>query len=106
MADSDDIPGPYGHIQKERCRYISATNRWYTIIYERPINLDMPDRSLVFPTVLREIDKKNGYILSAEYPDGTRETFTSFAEIEFRFTARCIDFISDEYNPNHGDGLN
>jgi hypothetical protein len=67
-------------------------------VYERPIYDEMPERCRVFPTVLREEDRKDDYLLHAEYPDGTREVFVGFRELEYRFSAVQVDMIEDEYN--------
>ncbi len=82
---------------RERCRYISASERWYTLVYERPYYPDIPERCALFPTVLREEEIRDGagYILRAEYPNGERETFTSFEELALRFSARQVKMSSD-----------
>jgi hypothetical protein len=94
--DDHDIPeASAGELVKEQCRYISATNRWYTLIYQRPLYEKMPDRSKMFPSLLKEIDKPVGYLLIAEYPDGHKETFTCFEEISVRFTAILLELRED-----------
>lgn len=99
MSEDSDLPEFCAGvvIVRESCRYITASQRWLTLVYERPYYPDMPERCILFPSVVieEELRDGSGYILRAQYPNGERETFTSFEELAYRFSARQVEMSSD-----------
>lgn len=91
-----DMPEVLGtRIAREFCSFHSSTERSYVLTFERPIYDGIPERCALFPVSLREEQRGEGYVLHAEYHDGSTEDFVSFEEICFRFSARMVEMTDD-----------
>jgi len=79
-------------IVTETLRFVASNGAVYNVTMERILPTFPDGRADVFPSHLSE--REDG-ILTATYPDGSRETFVGFDEIHCRFSSRTVNFVSD-----------